>query len=120
MFNHQKMISQDVPAAKYDQLGGFKLTKPKPFVLKIMPDKDIGKDKYKIVKSKNIDCGSYDPLKSFRTTQLHGFEVKGYIGKSPKKNYIDDIIRGCYLAFIKGRQDEYMLCSKKQYTILQG
>ena len=58
-----------------------------------MPDKDIGKDKYKIVKSKNIDCGSYDPLKSFRTTQLHGFEVKGYIGKSPKKNYIDDIIR---------------------------
>ena len=33
--------------------------------------------------------------------------------------HIDDIIRGCYLAFIKGRQDEYMLCSKKQYTILQ-
>ena len=33
--------------------------------------------------------------------------------------HIDDIIRGCYLAFIKGRQNEYMLCSKKQYTILQ-
>ena len=33
--------------------------------------------------------------------------------------HIDDIIRGCYLVFIKGRQDEYMLCSKKQYTILQ-
>ena len=33
--------------------------------------------------------------------------------------HIDDIIRGCYLAFIKGRQDEYMLSSKKQYTILQ-
>ena len=33
--------------------------------------------------------------------------------------HIDDIIRGCYLAFIKGKQDEYMLCSKKQYTILQ-
>ena len=33
--------------------------------------------------------------------------------------HIDDIINGCYLAFIKGRQGEYMLCSKKQYTILE-
>ena len=33
--------------------------------------------------------------------------------------HIDDIINGCYLAFIKGRQSEYMLCSKKQYTILE-
>ena len=33
--------------------------------------------------------------------------------------HIDDIIRGCYLAFIKGKQSEYMLCSKRQYTILQ-
>ena len=33
--------------------------------------------------------------------------------------HIEDIIKGCYLAFIKGKQDEYMLCSKKQYTILQ-
>ena len=33
--------------------------------------------------------------------------------------HIDDIIRGCYLAFIKGKQNEYMLCSKRQYTILQ-
>ena len=33
--------------------------------------------------------------------------------------HIDDIIEGCYLAFIKGKQNEYMLCSKRQYTILQ-
>ena len=33
--------------------------------------------------------------------------------------HIEDIIKGCYLAFIKGKQDEYMLCSKEQYTILQ-
>jgi UDP-glucose 4-epimerase len=33
--------------------------------------------------------------------------------------HIEDIINGCYLAFIKGRQSEYMLCSKKQYTILE-
>ena len=33
--------------------------------------------------------------------------------------HIDDIIRGSYLAFMKGKQSEYMLCSKRQYTILQ-
>ena len=33
--------------------------------------------------------------------------------------HIDDIINGCYLAFIKGRQSEYMLSSNKQYTILE-
>ena len=33
--------------------------------------------------------------------------------------HIEDIINGCYLAFIKGMQSEYMLCSKKQYTILE-
>ena len=33
--------------------------------------------------------------------------------------HIEDIIKGCYLAFIKGKQDEYMLCSREQYTILQ-
>ena len=33
--------------------------------------------------------------------------------------HIDDITNGCYLAFVKGKQSEYMLCSKRQYTILQ-
>ena len=33
--------------------------------------------------------------------------------------HIDDIINGCYLAFTKGKQKEYMLGTKKQYTILQ-
>jgi UDP-glucose 4-epimerase len=33
--------------------------------------------------------------------------------------HINDIINGCYLAFIKGKQNEYMLCSKRQYTILE-
>jgi len=33
--------------------------------------------------------------------------------------HIDDIIEGCYLAMIKGKQDEYMLCSGKKYSILQ-
>ena len=33
--------------------------------------------------------------------------------------HINDIINGCYLAFTKGKQNEYMLATKKQYTILQ-
>ena len=33
--------------------------------------------------------------------------------------HIDDIINGCYLAMIKGKQNEYMLCTNKTYSILQ-
>ena len=33
--------------------------------------------------------------------------------------HIDDIVVGCYLALIKGKQNEYMLCTNKSYSILQ-
>jgi UDP-glucose 4-epimerase len=33
--------------------------------------------------------------------------------------HIDDIIKGCYLAMIKGKNNEYMLSSGKKYSILQ-
>ena len=33
--------------------------------------------------------------------------------------HIDDIVVGCYLALIKGKQKEYMLCTNKSYSILQ-
>ena len=33
--------------------------------------------------------------------------------------HIDDIVHGCYLAMIKGKQNEYMLCTKKSYSIIQ-
>jgi UDP-glucose 4-epimerase len=33
--------------------------------------------------------------------------------------HIDDIIKGCYLAWKKGRQSHYMLGTKKQFTILE-
>jgi UDP-glucose 4-epimerase len=33
--------------------------------------------------------------------------------------HIDDIINGCYLAFKKGKQKDYMLGTDKQYSILQ-
>ena len=32
--------------------------------------------------------------------------------------HINDIVIGCYLAMIKGKQNEYMLCTNKSYSIL--
>ena len=33
--------------------------------------------------------------------------------------HIDDIVRGCYLAWTKGKQKEYMLCTNKSYSIFE-
>ena len=33
--------------------------------------------------------------------------------------HVDDIVHGCYLAWTKGKQNEYMLCTKKSYSILE-
>lgn len=33
--------------------------------------------------------------------------------------HVDDIVRGCYLAFKKGRNSEYMLGTKKTYSVIQ-
>ena len=33
--------------------------------------------------------------------------------------HIDDIVTGCYLAWKRGRQSEYMLGTKKQYSIIE-
>ena len=33
--------------------------------------------------------------------------------------HVDDIVNGCYLAWTKGKQNEYMLCTNKSYSILE-
>ena len=33
--------------------------------------------------------------------------------------HINDIVIGCYLAMIKGKQNEYMLCTNKSYSIFE-
>ena len=33
--------------------------------------------------------------------------------------HVDDIVRGCYLAWTKGKQKEYMLCTNRLYSILK-
>ena len=33
--------------------------------------------------------------------------------------HVDDIVHGCYLAWTKGKQKEYMLCTNKSYSVLE-
>ncbi|MDB3946528.1 NAD-dependent epimerase/dehydratase family protein [Candidatus Pelagibacter sp.] len=33
--------------------------------------------------------------------------------------HVDDIVHGCYLAWTRGKQNEYMLCTNKSYSILE-
>ena len=33
--------------------------------------------------------------------------------------HVDDIVHGCYLAWTKGKQKEYMLCTNRSYSILE-
>jgi hypothetical protein len=58
-----------VPAAKYDQLSGLKLTRPKIYQHKIFPSK---KDEHKLTKSKDPDIGTYNVEQAFKKTQLPG------------------------------------------------
>ena len=33
--------------------------------------------------------------------------------------HVNDIVQGCYLAWTKGKQKEYMLCTNKSYSIFE-
>jgi hypothetical protein len=70
-----KYTGMQVPGHKYDQLSGFKITRPKVFALKIIPgDKEKYAKKYKLTKSKDPDCGTYNSLVAFKKTQTHRLE----------------------------------------------
>ena len=51
-------------------------------------------------------------LKKPLTVVLPGIQKRDF-------THIDDIVVGCYLAWKKGKQNEYMLGTKKTYTIIQ-
>jgi hypothetical protein len=68
MNDHCRYTAMQTPAAQYDFSKFHSLTKPKTFMYKITEDKKAHIDKYKIVKSKNPDIGSYESLKSFKKT----------------------------------------------------
>ena len=83
-----KYNSMQTPAAKYDHVRGYDYTHERIYKLKIMPDKDADKNKYKIVKSKLPDVGTYKVTEAYN--YLRGAtETKVHIGKSPKKSFID-------------------------------
>lgn len=90
---HSKFMGAIVPGAKYEIEKAFALTKPKAFKLKIQADKNDPAQKYKIVKSKLPDCGTYKEFEAFRKTQISGVDYKFNVDKSPKKTFLDDIIK---------------------------
>ena len=84
--------------------------------------------KYEIVYFYNV-YGPGQILNSHMSAVIGIFETQFFKNKpltvvrpgTQKRDFthIDDIIRGCYLAWKKGKQKEYMLGTKKQYSILQ-
>ena len=87
MPGHQQYVAEQTPGAKYNPEYG--LTRPKVFQVNIRADPDAGKDKYKIVKSKDPDMGAYNALDCYKKTQLNSSMQKVIVAKSPKKNYLD-------------------------------
>ena len=69
------------------------MTKPRTYELKIQADKNEPSTKYKIVKSKLPDCGTYKEFEAFKKTQISGVDYKFNVDKSPKKTFLDDIIK---------------------------
>lgn len=63
-----KYKSMQVPGAKYNMPAAFDACHERPFKLKIIADKDAGKNKYKIVKSKLPDVGTYKTTEAFKQT----------------------------------------------------
>ncbi len=69
-------------------------------------------------------------IKNSKMAAVIGIFESQYVNKKPltvvkpgtqKRDFthIYDIIEGCYLAWKKGNQNEYMLCTNKTYSILQ-
>ena len=83
--------------------------------------------KYEIVFFYNV----YGPgqIKDSKMSAVIGIFEEQYLKKKPltvvkpgtqKRDFthINDIVKGCYLAWKKGKQSEYMLGTKKQYSII--
>ena len=83
--------------------------------------------KYEIVFFYNV----YGPgqIKNSKMSAVIGIFEEQYFMKKPltvvrpgtqKRDFthIDDIVKGCFLAWKKGHQSEYMLGTKKQYSII--
>lgn len=87
-----KYKSMQTPGAKYDTQKGYDYTHDRVFKLKIIPDKNADKNKYKIVKSKLPDMGSYKVNEAINKLRPDT-DFKVFIGKSPKKSFLDGHVK---------------------------
>ena len=77
---------------------------------------------YNVYGPKQIIVGPMSALIGIFETQFKKKKLLTVVNPGTQKRdftHIDDIVVGCYLALIKGKQNEYMLCTNKSYSILQ-
>ena len=77
---------------------------------------------YNVYGSGQIDKGKMATIIGIFETQYRNKKPLTIVKPGSQKRdftHIDDIIDGCYLAMIKGKNTEYMLSSGKKYSILQ-
>jgi len=77
---------------------------------------------YNVYGPKQIAVGPMSALIGIFETQFKKKKLLTVVNPGNQKRdftHIDDIVVGCYLALIKGKQNEYMLCTNKSYSIVQ-
>tara|TARA_B100000795_G_scaffold180987_1_gene137092 strand:+ start:2074 stop:2952 length:879 start_codon:yes stop_codon:yes gene_type:complete len=77
---------------------------------------------YNVYGPKQIAVGPMSALIGIFETQFKKKKLLTVVNPGNQKRdftHIDDIVVGCYLALIKGKQNEYMLCTNKSYSIIQ-
>ena len=77
---------------------------------------------YNVYGPKQITVGPMSALIGIFETQFKKKKLLTVVNPGNQKRdftHIDDIVVGCYLALIKGKQNEYMLCTNKPYSIVQ-
>jgi UDP-glucose 4-epimerase len=77
---------------------------------------------YNVYGPKQIAVGPMSALIGIFETQFKKKKLLTVVNPGTQKRdftHIDDIVVGCYLALIKGKQNEYMLCTNKSYSIVQ-
>jgi UDP-glucose 4-epimerase len=77
---------------------------------------------YNVYGPNQIMIGPMSALIGIFETQFKKKKLLTVVSPGTQKRdftHIDDIVVGCYLALIKGKQNEYMLCTNKSYSIVE-
>ena len=92
--NDFEFLGHQTPGHIYNHQHGSEYMKPRSVYGKIIPEskRSLEASTAKPVKSKDPDVGSYDPLNSYRRTQVHGVEKNSFKFNSGKGKTMTDII----------------------------